>query len=82
MTSRLPSIELNDQTSEQPPKRGLGHQRLQEFVGNWKIEVRNGDTWERASISVSGGIMMTHWERTADGVHWRPLCDLTGTKVT
>jgi hypothetical protein len=162
MASRSPTIDLKDQTSSQTPKRGPAHERLEAFVGNWKIEGRNGEgagraantrvtghesyewlpgrfflvyRWdrqfgdtqhtgiaiiaydesrnaytarffdnlgyariydatvrdrvltltgaqERASISVSGGIMMTHWERTSDGVHWRPLCDLTGTNVT
>jgi hypothetical protein len=162
MASRSPAIGVEDQTLEQPPKRGPAHERLDAFIGNWKIDGRNaegapraantrvagdesyewlpgrffllhrwdrrfGDTQhtgiavigydasrdaysaqffdnlgyartydatirdrvltlmgarERASISVSGGLMMTHWERTTDGAHWTPLCDLTGTKVT
>ena len=162
MASRSPTVELKEQISEPPPKRGPAHERLDAFVGNWAIDGRNGEgagraadtrvtghetyewlpgrfflvyrwdrrfgdtqhtgigvigydeprdaysaqffdnlgyartydatvrdrvltltgAWERASISVGGGIMMTHWERTTDGVNWLPLCDLTGTKAT
>lgn len=162
MESRSPRMGLEDRTRDAAPKRGPAHERLDAFVGNWKIDGRNGEgapvgadarvtgqesyewlpgrfflvhRWdrqfgdtqhtgiaiigydepreayvaqffdnagyarvydaivrdrvltltgphERASISVSGGIMMTHWERTTDRVNWLPLCDLTGTKVT
>ena len=162
MTNRSPTIEPQEGKSEQSPRRGPAHDRLDAFVGRWTIEGRNGEgapgaantrvtghesyewlpgrfflvyRWERrfgdtqhtgiavigyddsrdaytaqffdnlgyarsydatvrervltltgaserASISVGGGIMMTHWERTTDGVNWLPLCDLTGTKLT
>jgi hypothetical protein len=59
----------------------LGYARTYDAAVRGRVMTLTG-TWERASISVAGGTMMTHWERTTDGVNWLPLCDLTGTKAT
>jgi hypothetical protein len=40
--------------------------------------------WERATLAVSadGQTMTIHWERSEDGEHWLPLCDLVATRAS
>ena len=36
----------------------------------------------RIEFAEDGDTMTTHWDRSADGVEWQPLCDITARKVS
>jgi len=40
-------------------------------------------TRERCSIVFenNGGTMLTHWDRSQDGITWQPLCDVKASKI-
>jgi hypothetical protein len=58
------------------------------YARTYEATVRDGvltytGKWERATLAVGDdrNTMTIHWERSTDGAHWIPLCDLTATKV-
>lgn len=81
MANRSASLELEEQATEQPPKRGPEHEQLDVFVGKWNVDGENkAGAPVAANAKVTGEetyewlpgkfFLMYHWDRRfADNEH-------------